>query len=209
MAEGEPRGLTLPNKITVSRALLVPVFAVCLVYRRPGLGLIIFFLASAADALDGYLARTRGESTALGATLDPVADKLLMFSAYLIMGMNGMIPAWLAILVISRDALISAGYLSLYLTLGFITPEPSRLGKITTVSQISSMVLALIVWTMGGEAHWGLAPLYYLTGALTAASGVHYTFFVGGRMLSRGGAGGAAKGHPSPANGDRKGAVRG
>ena len=109
------RAFTLANKITISRLLLVPVFTICLVYRRPGFALALFIMASLADALDGYLARSRRERTFLGAMLDPMADKLLMFSAYVMMGINGLIPPWLSIVVISRDILISIGYLSLYI----------------------------------------------------------------------------------------------
>lgn len=186
MAVNASRGFTLATKITVLRLLLVPVFAVCMVYRRPGLGFIVFGLACLGDALDGYIARSREEYSSLGATLDPMADKLLMFSAYVLMGMNGQVPAWLAILIICRDVLISAGYLSFYLTHGFITPEPSRLGKYTTAAQMITIVFALLAWAMGVEASLAMGALYYLTGALTAISGIHYSFFVGARMLARG-----------------------
>jgi cardiolipin synthase len=184
MAVNASRGFTLATKITVMRLLMVPVFAVCMVYRRPGLGFIVFGLACLGDALDGYIARSREEYSSLGATLDPMADKLLMFSAYVLMGINGQIPAWLAILIICRDVLISAGYLSYYLTHGFITPEPSRLGKYTTAAQMITIVFALLVWTMDAGASLAMSALYYLTGALTAISGVHYSFFVGARMLA-------------------------
>jgi CDP-diacylglycerol--glycerol-3-phosphate 3-phosphatidyltransferase len=190
MTEDASRGLTLANKITISRLLLVPVFVACLIYRRPGPGLVIFLLASVADTLDGYLARSQGEHTALGAMLDPMADKLLMFSAYVIMAAYGLIPAWLAITVIGRDIVISAGFLWLYLAKGFVIPAPTPLGRTTTVTQVLSMVFALLVWAAGGEVfwapiHWALTFLYFLTGTLTAASGIHYFIFVGGRMASR------------------------
>ncbi len=178
-------GLTLANKITISRVLLVPVFVACLIYRHPGLGLIIFLLASVADVMDGYLARSQGEPTALGAMLDPMADKLLMFSAYVIMAAYGLIPAWLAITVIGRDIVISTGFFWLYLAKGFVTPAPTHLGRTTTVTQVLSMVFVLLAWTANTGTPWALTLLYFLTGALTAASGVHYAFFVGGRTLSR------------------------
>ena len=185
MAVNTSRGFTLATKITVLRRLMVPGFAVCMVYRRPGLGFIVFGLACLGDALDGYIARSREEYSSLGATLDPMADKLLMFSAYVLMGMNGQIPAWLAILIICRDVLISGGYLSFYLTHGFITPEPSRLGKYTTAAQMITIVFALLAWTLGSEASMAMDALYYLTGTLTAISGIHYSFFVGARMLAK------------------------
>lgn len=177
------RGFNLANKITISRLLLVPVFAIFLIYQRPGFSLALFIMASLADALDGYLARSRQERTVLGAILDPTADKLLMFSAYLIMGINGLIPPWLSIVVISRDILISIGYLSLYIAVGFIMPTPTYLGKITAVAQVISMVCALLALTVGAGDRWELLLAYLPAGVLTVLSGFHYSFFVARRLL--------------------------
>ncbi|MDA0999533.1 MAG: CDP-alcohol phosphatidyltransferase family protein [bacterium] len=177
-------GLTVATKITVTRILLIPVFVICLVYRRPGLALVVFALASLADAVDGHLARRRGEKTELGAMLDPMADKLLMFSAYIVLGRMGEIPPWLSIFVISRDVIISLGFLVLFLTVGFVTPRPSLLGKATTALQMLSIIAGLLAYAarIPGTP---LLPLYILTGGLTVISGLHYTFFVGARMLAQ------------------------
>jgi cardiolipin synthase len=199
--EGIEQGLTLANKITVTRVLLVPVFVTSLIYHRPGLALLIFIIAGSADAVDGYLARSRGEKTALGAMLDPMADKILMFSAYVLMGIFGYIPAWLAIIVISRDVLISVGFLSLYLALGFVTPSPTLLGKTATVFQMLTIGFALLAWTINsGDQPW-LLLLYIPAGALTIASGLHYIFFVGGRMISHKQANPTAKENPPSVGG--------
>jgi cardiolipin synthase len=192
MIGGTAQGLTLANKITLTRVLLVPAFVTCLIYNRTGLALALFILVSSADAVDGYLARSRGEKTDLGAILDPMADKLLMFSAYVVMGIYGYIPAWLAIFVISRDVIISLGFLILYMTLGAITPAPTILGKTATVSQMIAIGFGLLAWVLGtGNQNW-LLIFYIPAGGLTIASGLHYIFFVGGRMISQ-------KGEDAPA----------
>lgn len=193
------RAFTLANRITIIRLLLVPVFTICLVYQRPGFALALFIIASLADALDGYLARSRRERTGLGAILDPMADKLLMFSAYVMMGINGLIPPWLSIVVISRDILISIGYLSLYIAVDFIMPTPTYLGKITTVAQVISMVCALLAWTVGAGDRWELLLAYLPAGVLTVLSGFHYSFFVAGRLLFQRTGSKQAKKNPSPA----------
>lgn len=185
MKGGSAQGFTLANKITVTRVLMVPVFVICLIYNRPGLALSLFILISSTDAVDGYFARSRDEKTTIGAMLDPMADKLLMLAAYVFMGIFGYIPAWLAIFVISRDVLISLGFFSLYLTLGSFTPKPTLLGKITTVLQMICIGFALLAWVLDEGTQTWLLIFYVPAGALTIASGLHYIFFVGGRMMSQ------------------------
>lgn len=184
MAAQGNNSLTLATKITVIRVLLIPAFVICLTYQKPGLALAVFLLASLADAVDGYLARRRGEMTSLGALLDPIADKLLIFSAYVLMGIHGLIPQWLAIVVVSRDVLICTAYMALSFTVRFVTPSPSILGKATTAAQMATVLAALAVAAGGMIGAPGLAFLYWLTGGLTIASGLHYVFLVGARMLS-------------------------
>ena len=177
--------LTLATKITLGRALLVPAFAISLAYHRPGWALFLFLLASLADAVDGHLARRRGEMTSLGALLDPVADKLLMVTAYVLMGISEEIPAWLAVLVVSRDVLLCLGCMVLFMTSGFLTPAPSGLGKATTALQMLAILAALVADAAGAGAGAGLTALFVATGAFTAASGIHYLFFVGGRNAAQ------------------------
>lgn len=177
--------LTLATKITLGRVLLVPAFAISLAYHWPEWALVLFLLASLADAVDGHLARRRGEMTSLGAMLDPIADKLLMTTAYVLMGALGEIPPWLAVLVVCRDVLLCLGCLMLFMTVGFITPAPSILGKATTALQMLAVLATLAAGAAGGSGGAALPPLFTLTGALTAASGVHYLFFVGARMIAQ------------------------
>ncbi len=198
MATNGARGFTLATKITVTRMLLSPIFVICLVYQRSGLALLVFIIASLADAVDGHLARRRGEMTALGAMLDPIADKLLMFSAYIVMGANGQIPLWLSVVVVSRDVLICVGCLTLFMTVGFITPAPSLLGKSTTAAQMITVIAALTASAGGAKTSIAPLALFVLTGGLTIASGLHYIFFGGARMMSQRGAPAAGAGEERP-----------
>ncbi|MEK6712434.1 MAG: CDP-alcohol phosphatidyltransferase family protein [Nitrospinota bacterium] len=180
-----PLPLTLATKITLGRVLLVPAFAISLSYHRPDWALFLFLLASLADAADGHLARRRGEMTSLGAMLDPIADKLLMTAAYVLMGASGEIPAWLAVLVVSRDVLLCLGCLVLFMTIGFRTPSPSILGKATAALQMVSVLAALAAEAAKADGGSWLPALFAAAGALTAASGIHYLFFVGARVIAQ------------------------
>src|SRR5512144_3012143 len=106
--------LNLPNTLTFMRIAAVPVFLICLTYERFGAALSIFMAAAITDALDGALARLTDADTELGASMDPLADKLLMSSSFIVLAWIGGVPAWLTILVLSRDAVILLGYLTLY-----------------------------------------------------------------------------------------------
>ena len=175
--------LTLATKITLVRVFLIPVFVMCLAYKKPGIALIVFIIAGVADGVDGYIARRRGEMTELGAMIDPIADKLLMFTAYMMMGLSGQIPIWLAVSVLSRDLLLSIGCLVLFMTVGFQAPSPSMLGKTTTTAQMLTAGAALLAATLRAEVNIVLLSMYLVACALTIASGVHYLFFVGTRMI--------------------------
>ncbi len=175
--------LTLANKITLVRVFLVPVFVTCLAYKRMGTALVVFIVAGVADGVDGHIARLRKEMTPLGAMLDPIADKLLMFTAYMMMGIAGQVPIWLAVAVVSRDLLLCIGCLMLFMTVGFQAPSPSMLGKTTTTAQLITAGAALLAATLGAGPNVVMWSVYAITCVLTVASGIHYIFFVGARML--------------------------
>src|SRR5580765_8634049 len=103
--------LTAANQLTLLRLLLVPVFAICMIYGLPGWALVTFGVAAVTDALDGLIARRTGQLTTLGAWLDPMADKLLLVSTFVMLTLPGLnlvnrFPIWLTVLVISRDIAI-------------------------------------------------------------------------------------------------------
>ncbi len=197
MSASASNKLTLATKITLARVLLIPVFLTCLAYRRAGVALAVFIVACAADGVDGHIARRRGEMTSLGAMLDPIADKLLMFAAYMMMGISGQIPPWLAIVVVSRDLLLCIGCLALFMTVGFQTPSPSLLGKAATTVQMITAGAALLAAALEAGENAVMLSLFLIACALTIASGVHYLFFVGARMIHQKQGGQAGKSSPT------------
>ncbi len=133
----------LPNLITVFRLFLVPVI-VWLIVANQFLGAFVVFLAAGiTDALDGFLARRFGWQTELGAYLDPVADKALLMSVYAVLGFFGYLPAWLVILVISRDLLIIGAVLLSWLLDRTVAVHPLMISKVNTTMQIALAVLIL------------------------------------------------------------------
>ena len=163
----------LANWLTTLRILLIPVFVTLLVYRRPQEALTVFCLASLTDLLDGYIARSRGSQTRLGAFLDPVADKLLLTSAFVTLTYLKVIPFWIAVVVVSRDLVLSMGVLVIHVAGGMVQPAPSWLGKLTTVFQMATVLAAMIAF------YFGVLPvlprlLAWVTAAFTVASGLQY-----------------------------------
>ena len=155
--------MNLPNSITLSRIAAIPVFLWVMSsispLRAPGhqeiVAAAIFILASLTDGLDGYLARRRGEITTVGILLDPLADKLMISAAYIVLVgyVPGIVPAWIATLVIGREFLIT-GLRSIAAAEGF-TIQASEIGKLKTVLQIVSVVAAILAhrwayWNWGG-----------------------------------------------------------
>jgi CDP-diacylglycerol--glycerol-3-phosphate 3-phosphatidyltransferase len=139
--------MNLPNKITIARFLLVPCFlAAILTLGNRGLALGIFVVAALTDALDGYLARTRGLGTTLGSFLDPLADHLLITTSLIALTVKGMLPSWLMWAVITRDGILLVGGIVLYTKLGkFERIIPSAWGKLSSFFCLTTVVLALIL----------------------------------------------------------------
>ena len=140
--------LTAANQLTMLRLLLVPVFALCMIYGRTGWALIVFAAAGLTDALDGLIARLAGQRTALGAWLDPMADKLLLVSTFIVLTLPGIqltnhLPLWLTIAVISRDVVIVFVVAIVNLAVGPRTFRPSMLGKATTAAFIVTSVVIM------------------------------------------------------------------
>ena len=134
----------LANWLTTLRILLIPVFVTLLVYRHPNYALLVFCLASLTDLLDGYIARSRGSQTRLGAFLDPVADKLLLTSAFVTLTYLKVIPFWITAVVVSRDLVLSVGVLVIHVAGGTVHPNPSIVGKLSTVFQMATVLAAMV-----------------------------------------------------------------
>jgi len=171
------RVLSPANQITILRLVFVPVFAILVIDRHNLAALLVLGAAALSDAADGFVARRFHQQTALGVALDPIADKALMTTAYLVLAFRGALPWWITIVVISRDAgiLLTAGVISL--VAGYRPFPPSVLGKGSTVAQVATVIVALAVRVQPPLLpHLLLHPLIDLTAALAAASGLHYLF---------------------------------
>ena len=162
----------LPNWLTLLRILLIPFFVTLLVYRRAGLALAVFCLASLTDMLDGYIARTHDRKTRLGAFLDPVADKLLLTSAFVTLTYLKMVPFWITAVVVSRDLILSVGVLVIHVSGGTVHPSPTWIGKASTALQMAT-VLAAMLFT-GQSVAWMPKTLAWVTAVFTLVSGMQY-----------------------------------
>jgi len=143
--------MTLPNLITLGRFALVPLALWCIQADRWLAAFWVFAAAGASDAVDGYLARRLNLRSPLGAVLDPLADKVLLVSLFVMLGAHGVVPAWLVVLVVGRDLLIVAAVGVLWWRAGRLPPiAPLLLAKINTAVQIA--FVALILFLRGLDA---------------------------------------------------------
>jgi cardiolipin synthase len=135
--------LNLPNFLSVGRILSVPLIVILLIYNHSGWALLVFILAAISDAVDGLLARLLHQRTAIGAYLDPAADKLLTSSTFIALSILKILPGWLAVIVISRDVIICLGLVILFFTSHPLEIKPSLTSKLTTVFQLCTVIFAL------------------------------------------------------------------
>src|SRR5687767_5119963 len=160
----------LPNLITTARVLLAPYFVWLLLQDRYGDALIVFAVMGASDALDGYLAKTYHWQSRLGAYLDPLADKLMLVSAYIALAWKGLIPLWLVAIVVGRDVLILSGALAYHFVVRRLEMNPSAVSKANTFVQIV-LALAVILDQIMLMPNLALDTLIWLTLITTLASG--------------------------------------
>ena len=182
------RIVTLPNLLTVFRMVLIPVFVSMLFYQRFVWALAIFIAAGVTDGLDGVLARRFGQQSQLGRILDPIADKLMLVTSFIVLSTRGVfphpvprhlpIPFWVTITVISRDVLIVVGAAAINMVTGFRGFRPSWPGKVSTVVQIVAIAAVILAAQLPSGTGYYLPSLYAAVFALAALSGVHYIFFV-------------------------------
>lgn len=156
--EAEERFLTLPNILTLARFALAPIFALTVIGDHPFGALWVIFAAAATDVLDGFTARLLGLRTGIGTVIDPLADKVLGATAYVLLsikslGMANAIPIWLTATVLGRDFIILAGGVVISLARGRREFRPSLLGKITTVMQVTTIFWVVLV-NCGQASAW-------------------------------------------------------
>jgi len=165
--------MNIANRLTILRIILVPVFILAILYHRLNIAFIIFLGAAATDGLDGYIARTRNQKTRFGTVMDPIADKMLIGSAFLCFSLVGGLPAYIKmpiyvpLVVISRDVIILLGALMIYLLTGTIDVKPTILGKITTFLQMATIILVLLRFIY---SNW----VWNTTVVFTIVSGLDY-----------------------------------
>ncbi|RMD85439.1 MAG: hypothetical protein D6815_01880 [Candidatus Dadabacteria bacterium] len=171
--------LNVPNTITLLRLFAVPVFLSLLAEGDYRLALLVFVAAGLTDAVDGAVARLTDSRTELGAHLDPLADKLLLVSAFITLGVLGAVPVQLMIIVLVRDAVILGGFILSAIVFGKpVRVAPSVWGKATTFFQIVSVSLVLVIRTGWYEVSEPLlSAVFLITGLLTFLSGAHYVIY--------------------------------
>jgi len=181
-------GLTLPNQLTLFRMILVPFFVVATLYGHMGWALGIFILAGVTDGLDGLVARMTGQRSALGAFLDPAADKLLMTAAFVVLSLPAMqslpqfylqnrLPVWLTVMVISRDFLIVLVAVLFNMALGLKRFPPTLPGKITTGVQITTISVFLLINALQVQWVWVANVCVAACLLATVGSGLHYATY--------------------------------
>jgi cardiolipin synthase (CMP-forming) len=181
------RVFTVPNQLTFLRLGFLPFFIVLIFYEQYGWALLILLLAAATDGMDGLLARSLNQKTALGAYLDPIADKLLLSSSFVVLALEGQIPRWLTILVIGRDVLILMTATVILLVSGYRQFPPSIYGKITTGTQILLVFVVLLAEVFPMPAlEISRQALAYLVAGFTIFSGFHYSVVVARRLHHHG-----------------------
>jgi cardiolipin synthase len=179
------RIFSVPNQITFLRLGFLPLFLILLSYERYAWALAVLLLAGLTDGLDGLLARQLNQKTALGAYLDPIADKLLLSSSFFLLAVKGKIAWWLTILVLSRDVLILTTAAVILLVAGYRTFPPSILGKITTAAQILLVFAVLCAVVFERPVLELLREAFvYLAAAFTLLSGFHYSVAIARRLHS-------------------------
>ncbi len=179
----DSRILTVPNQLTFLRLGFLPFFIIAIYFDRYDWALGILIAAGVSDGLDGLLARGLNQKTALGAYLDPIADKLLLSSSYLVLALKGKIGWWLAILVLGRDVLILMACAAILLTVGYRPFPPSIYGKAVTLFEILLIVLVILLQLVESQPLL-LARIYtgYCVAVLAVFSGLHYGIVVARRL---------------------------
>jgi cardiolipin synthase len=182
------RIVTVPNLLTVFRMVLIPVFVSLLFYQRFVIALAIFVLAGITDGLDGLLARRFDQKSQLGTILDPIADKLMLVTSFVVLSMRAVfpqplpphlpVPFWVTVAVISRDVFILVGAAAINIVTGFRGFRPSLLGKINTSVQIGAIAAIIFAASVPYGTGYYLPTIYTTVFAFAVLSGAHYVFFV-------------------------------
>jgi cardiolipin synthase len=172
--------LTVANQLTLLRVILIPAFVILVIYGYLGWALIVFASACLTDALDGLTARWSDQKSTLGAWLDPMADKLLALSTFIVLtvpwlGLANPLPIWLTVLIISRDVVIVGTVAIVNLAIGPKTFRPSFFGKIATATYMMTAVVAMFYNYLGYHS-LVVDTFVYASLAITLISSMHYIY---------------------------------
>ena len=166
--------MSIPNLITLARILLVPVVIWAITSGEMRIAFLLFLVAGISDAVDGFLAKQFGMVTELGTVLDPLADKAMIVSIYVALGVAGAIPHWLVILVVSRDIMIVGAVMLSWLIDKPIALRPLMVSKLNTVAQIVLALLVLAALGLDFEAESAIMVMMALVAVLTLLSIAFY-----------------------------------
>jgi cardiolipin synthase len=170
--------LTVANQLTLLRIMMIPAFVILVIYGYLGSALLVFATAGLTDALDGLIARRAGQKSTLGAWLDPMADKLLALSTFVVLtvpglGLANQLPIWLTVIIISRDVVIVSTVAIVNLAIGPRTFRPSVFGKIATATYMMTAVAAMF-YNYRGYHSSVVDAFVYASLAITLISSLHY-----------------------------------
>ena len=165
--------LTLANRLTILRILITPAVVILMLYNHMGAAIALFLVAGVTDGLDGFVARRRGQRTALGMVLDPLADKLLLMSSVVALTVLKELPRWFTIILVSRDLILIGGSLIIHMFVGKRSFPPSWLGKWTTALQIATVLLAMLD-NLTPDLQFVVMPCAMVSTLLTISSGLQY-----------------------------------
>jgi len=181
--------MTLPNYITVARFLMVPLIVLAMINDQMLTAFIVFMLAGVSDAVDGVIARRFNQKSELGAWLDPMADKFLLVSVFVVLGWLGALPMWLVILAVSRDGMIIAAVVLSSLMGNPVEMRPLMISKANTLVQIVLLILMLAELAGIVQLDALIGWMVYAVAGLTIASAGAYLVSWLRHMASEGGPG--------------------
>jgi cardiolipin synthase len=169
------RILNLPNTLTMVRIVLIPLFVTCVIYLRYDYAFAIFIIAALTDLFDGLVARMKSQKTALGNFLDPLADKFLLVTSFILFSFYGLVPTWLTITIISRDMIVVTGWIIVYLVTHSAKVEPTFTGKAAITFQLVLICYILLDINVSGVPDI-YKYLIWCTAVFTIISGLHYIY---------------------------------
>lgn len=167
--------MNIPNTLTLIRIILIPVFVTAIIYKRYDYALYLFGIAAITDMLDGLIARITGQKTALGTFLDPLADKFLLVTSFILFSIYGLIPKWLTITIISRDIIVITGWIVLYVITHTKNIETTLMGKLAIAFQLILIFYVLLEINMPSLLDVRIY-LQWFTAIFTIISGLHYIY---------------------------------